>query len=196
MQLVPGIEGLVRELVGAGKNIFLDYKYFDIGETVKEAVSRAADLGVAMLTVHGNATVTRAAAAAKGPRLKILAVTLLTSLDLEDMKEIYGVERDTADFVCARAESASRAGVDGVIASPREAAAIRRRVPADFLIVTPGVRPAGTGLDDHKRSGTPTDAIADGADYLVVGRPITRASDPADVARRVVAEMQQAFDRR
>ncbi len=195
LQMAPGVEGFVREIIEGGNKVFLDYKYFDIGETVEKAVRRAAELGVTFLTVHGHAEIMRAAARGKaGSALKVLCVTLLTSLDAADVKEIFGTEIAVKDFVLARARKAAEAGCDGVIASPAEAAAIRRTVGSrEFLIVTPGVRRASDRTQDHKRSGTPAAALGDGADYLVVGRPIVQSEDPAAEARAFVQEMGAAL---
>lgn len=188
LDLIPG-------LVGAGNRIFLDLKYYDVPETVKRAVTRVASLGASFLTIHGNQKIIRAAVEGRGDSsLQLLAVTALTSLDREDMEEM-GYSGTIEDLVMRRAEKAKESGCDGVIASPREAAEIRRRTGEDFLIVTPGIRPAGRSLDDHKRSGTPTEAIQDGADYLVVGRPIRNAPNPREAAKAIIEEMQSAFDR-
>lgn len=196
LQMAPGVEGFIRELIAGGNKVFLDYKYFDIGETVEKAVRRAAEFGVTFLTVHGHAEIMRAAARGKaGSALKVLCVTLLTSLDAADVREIFGTEIAVKDFVLARAKKAAEAGCDGIIASPAEAAAIRRAVGSrEFLIVTPGVRRATDRTQDHKRSGTPAAALGDGADYLVVGRPIVQSQDPAAEARAFVHEMRAALN--
>ncbi len=198
LQMAPGVEGFIRELIDGGNQVFLDYKYFDIGETVEKAVRRAAEFGVTFLTVHGQAEIMRAAARGKaGSALKVLCVTLLTSLDAADVKELFGTEIAVKDFVLARARKSFESGCDGVIASPAEAAAIRAAIRGgDFLIVTPGVRRASDSTQDHKRSGTPAAALGDGADYLVVGRPIVQSADPAAEARAFVKEMQAALDAR
>jgi len=171
-----------------GKRIFLDMKLFDIGATVEAAVRGLAQFDLDFLTVHGDPHVVRAAKeGASGSDLKILAVTILTSLDRADLDACLIREGDLADLVLQRAAGAFEAGADGVIASPQEAAAIRALPEADGrLIVTPGVRPAGTALGDQKRVATPADAIAAGADHIVVGRPIWAAPDPAAAARAVL----------
>lgn len=185
---------LIPDLIAGGQHVFLDLKYYDVPETVKRAVARVASLGVSFLTIHGNGKIIRAAVEGRGgSTLKLLSVTALTSLDREDMEEL-GFSCSVEDLVLRRAEKAKQSGCDGVIASPREAAEIRRRVGGSFLIVTPGIRPAHRSLDDHKRSGTPAEAIASGADYLVVGRPIRNAPEPRAAADAILREMQAAFD--
>ena len=199
LQLMRANGDFVQYLLDSGKRVFLDYKYFDIADTVADAVGRAARMGVAFLTIHGNREIVRAAVAARGDAdLKLLAVTVLTSLDADDLKELYfGEDVDLRTLVLYRARNAIAHGCDGVVASPEEARAIRAIDGAGNLaIVTPGIRAAGAGLDDHKRAGTPGSAIADGSDYLVVGRPIIRAEDPVAAARLYIDQMQAAFDRR
>lgn len=184
---------LARRLIGDGKRVFLDMKLLDISNTVEKATANAATLGVTFLTVHGTDTKTLAAAV-KGrgtSPLKLLAVTVLTSLTQDDLAE-QGIARQPADLVLHRAGLASAAGFDGVIASGQEAAPLRRRVPGSFLIVTPGIRMAGGSAGDQARVTTPRKAIADGADYLVVGRPITEARDPKAAAEQVVLDMAGA----
>jgi orotidine-5'-phosphate decarboxylase len=189
---------LVPELMEQRKRVFLDLKFFDVPETVKRAVERVASLGVTFLTVHGNTKIIEAAVQGRGNSdLKLLAVTVLTSLDQDDMKDL-GFECSVQDLVIRRAARALEAGCDGVISSPREADKIRelaRLAKKDnkFLIVTPGVRPKGSSTDDHKRLAHPADAIDAGADYLVVGRPIREAADPQQVASEIIKEMQAAF---
>lgn len=171
-----------------GKRIFLDMKLFDIGATVEAAVRGLAQFDLDFLTVHGDPHVVRAAKeGASGSDLKILAVTILTSLDRADLDECLIRKGGLGDLVLQRAARAFEAGADGVIASPQEAAAIRA-LPhaAGRLIVTPGVRPAGADLGDQKRVATPADAIAAGADHIVVGRPIWAAADPAAQARAIL----------
>ena len=181
---------LARGLIGDGKRVFLDMKLLDIPNTVEKATANAAALGVTFLTIHGTDTKTLAAAIkgrAKSP-LKLMAVTVLTSLNQDDLAE-QGITSAPADLVLHRARLARTAGFDGVIASGLEAAPIRSAVPANFLIVTPGIRLAGGAAGDQARVTTPAKAIADGADYLVVGRPITQAKDPKAAAERVVTDM-------
>ena len=174
-----------------GKRIFLDMKLFDIGATVEAAVRGLAQFDLDFLTVHGDPHVVAAAKqGAAGSNMKILAVTILTSLDRADLDAALIQQGDIADLVQIRAGRALDAGADGVIASPQEAAAIRALPEAmGKLIVTPGVRPQGAALGDQKRVATPGQAIADGADHIVVGRPIWQAEDPAAAARAVLAEI-------
>ena len=174
-----------------GKRIFLDMKLFDIGATVEAAVRGLAQFDLDFLTVHGDPHVVAAAKqGAAGTDMKILAVTILTSLDRADLDAALIQPGDLADLVLTRAGRALDAGADGVIASPQEAAAIRALPEATGkLIVTPGVRPQGAALGDQKRVATPGQAIADGADHIVVGRPIWQAEDPAAAARAVLQEI-------
>lgn len=174
-----------------GKRIFLDMKLFDIGATVEAAVRGLAQFDLDFLTVHGDPHVVRAAKeGASGKDLKILAVTILTSLDRADLDASLIKPGDVQDLVLERAAKAFEAGADGVIASPQEAAAIRALPEAaGRLIVTPGVRPAGAALGDQKRVATPARAIGDGADHIVVGRPIWQAADPRGAAEAILAEL-------
>ena len=174
-----------------GKRIFLDMKLFDIGATVEAAVRGLAQFDLDFLTVHGDPHVVRAAReGAGGSQTKILAVTILTSLDRADLDAGLIVPGDIPDLVQTRAARAFEAGADGVIASPQEAALIRALPEsAGRLIVTPGVRPAGADLGDQKRVATPAQAIADGADHIVVGRPVWTAEDPGTAARAIVSEL-------
>jgi orotidine-5'-phosphate decarboxylase len=174
-----------------GKRIFLDMKLFDIGATVEAAVRGLAQFDLDFLTVHGDPHVVNAAKqGAAGSNLKILGVTILTSLDRADLDAALIQPGDVADLVLTRAARAFEAGADGVIASPQEAAAIRALPEAQGrLIVTPGVRPAGAALGDQKRVATPRQAIADGADHIVVGRPIWQAADPRAAAQAVLDEL-------
>lgn len=177
-----------------GKRIFLDLKLFDIGATVEAAVRGLARFDLDFLTVHGDPHVVRAAReGAGGSGMKILAVTILTSLDREDLDAGLIQAGTVPDLVVARAAAAMAAGADGVIASPQEAAAIRALPEAaDRLIVTPGVRPAGAALGDQKRVMTPAGALAAGADHVVVGRPIWQAPDPRQAAHAVLDELSGA----
>ena len=174
-----------------GKRVFLDMKFFDIGATVEAAVRGIAQYDLDFLTVHGDPQVVRAAQEGKrGTGLKILAVTILTSLDRADLDANLIKAGDIHDITLERAARALAAGADGVIASPQEAAMIRALPEAvGKLIVTPGVRPAGSAAGDQKRTATPYQAIKDGADHIVVGRPIWQATDPAAAARAVIAEL-------
>jgi orotidine-5'-phosphate decarboxylase len=177
-----------------GKRIFLDMKFFDIGATVEAAVRGIAQYDLDLLTVHGDPHVIRAAKeGAAGSNLKILAVTILTSLDREDLDRSMYKAGDVQDLVVERAGRAFDAGADGVIASPQESGLIRALPEsAGRLIVTPGVRPAGADAGDQKRITTPADAIKNGSDHIVVGRPIWKAADPRAAAQAIVAEMQSA----
>jgi len=184
---------LVRDLVASGRRVFLDLKYHDIPNTVAAAVREAAKLGVSMLTVHaaGSGKMLRAAAdaaRATNPALIVLAVTVLTSLDKSDLGEI-GVQGTVLDEVLRLSALAVANGCQGVVASAHEAAALRANLGDDFVIVTPGVRPAGSGHADQARVLTPAEAIAAGASYIVVGRPITEAADPAAEARAILSEI-------
>jgi orotidine-5'-phosphate decarboxylase len=174
-----------------GKRIFLDMKFFDIGATVEAAVRGVAQFDLDFLTVHGDPHVVRAAReGAGGSDMKILAVTILTSLDRDDLDASCIKAGDVADLVQERAGIALSNGADGVIASPQEAALIRALPEAEGkLIVTPGVRPAGAALGDQKRVMTPAQAIANGADHVVVGRPIWQAADPKKAAMDIQAEL-------
>ena len=190
--LTGGGLALANELkADHGKRIFLDLKLFDIGATIEAAVRGLAQFDLDFLTVHGDPHVVRAAREGVGASgMKILAVTVLTSLDRADLDAAQIKAGDIPDLVTERAERAFEAGAHGVIASPQEARAIRSLPNAEGrLIVTPGVRPAGSALGDQKRVMTPADAIAEGADHVVVGRPIHAAPDPAKAARAIVAEL-------
>lgn len=178
--LTGGGLALANELKDSGKRIFLDMKLFDIANTVETAVRGLTQFDLDFLTVHGDPHVVRAAVAGRGStKTRILAVTVLTSLDRSDLDDAMIVPGNPSDLVLERARRAFLAGADGVIASPLEARAVRE-IPEsrDRLIVTPGVRPAGSGLGDQKRVATPQVAILDGADHIVVGRPIVHAPDP------------------
>jgi orotidine-5'-phosphate decarboxylase len=181
---------IVRELVGSGRRVFLDLKYHDIPNTAAAAVREAAQLGVSMLTVHasGGGKMLRAAVEAAEPDLLVLAVTVLTSLDDVDLGKI-GLRGGVLDQVLRLAALALSNGCKGVVASAQEAAALREEFGHDFAIVTPGVRPAGSGHDDQARVVTPAEAIAAGASHIVVGRPITEASDPAAEARAILGQI-------
>ncbi|MBL3597405.1 orotidine-5'-phosphate decarboxylase [Rhodovulum sulfidophilum] len=190
--LTGGGLALARELKDEhGKRIFLDMKLFDIGATVEAAVRGLARFDLDFLTVHGDPHVVRAACeGAAGSRTKILAVTILTSLDRADLDAGLIRAGDLPDLVAERAGRAFGAGADGVIASPQEAAMIRALPEAaGKLIVTPGVRPAGAALGDQKRVATPARAVADGADHIVVGRPVWQAQDPRAAALAIQAEL-------
>jgi orotidine-5'-phosphate decarboxylase len=184
---------IVRELVGSGRRVFLDLKYHDIPNTVGAAVCEAVHLGVSMLTVHacGGGKMLRAAveaAQATNPNLLVLAATVLTSLDDADLN-IIGLRGGVLDQVLRLAALALSNGCQGIVASAQEASPLREEFGRDFTIVTPGVRPAGSGADDQARVVTPAEAIAAGASYIVVGRPITGAPDPAAEARAILGQL-------
>ncbi|HWY56334.1 MAG TPA: orotidine-5'-phosphate decarboxylase [Terriglobales bacterium] len=185
--------GVVRDLVASGRRVFLDLKYHDIPNTVASAVREAAALGVSMLTIHasGGSKMIRAATdagrSAKGA-LMVLGVTVLTSLDDDDLNQL-GIQGRVQDQVLRLAKLAIAGGCHGVVASAHEASALRSEVDGDFAIVTPGVRPAGVEHGDQARVVTPAEAIAAGATHIVVGRPITGATDPAGEARAILSQM-------
>lgn len=190
--LTGGGLALANELKGEhGKKIFLDMKLFDIGATVENAVRGLAQFDLDFLTVHGDPyVVTAAKEGAADKDMNILAVTILTSLDRQDLDGALIKEGDLRDLVQERAGNAFVAGADGVIASPQEAALIRALPEAKGkLIVTPGVRPTGAALGDQKRVATPSSAISDGADHIVVGRPIWQAPSPRAAAQAIVDEL-------
>jgi len=184
---------LVRDLVGSGRRVFLDLKYHDIPNTVAAAVREAAELGVSMLTVHaaGSSKMLRAAADAArlvNPALIVLGVTVLTSLDENDLEKV-GIGGTLLDEVLRLSTLALDNGCQGIVASAREASRLRAEFGDDFAIVTPGVRSAGAGHGDQVRVVTPAEAIAAGASYIVVGRPITEAPDPAAEAQAILGQI-------
>jgi orotidine-5'-phosphate decarboxylase len=184
---------LTRELVNAGKKVFVDLKLHDIGNTVARGVESIATLGATFLTVHAYPQTMKAAVEARaGSDLRILAVTVLTSYDDGDL-HAAGYRLNVSDLVEARAQQAQVLGVDGLVSSPEEAASLRKIVGHQMCLVTPGIRPAGAAAGDQKRIMTPARAIAAGADYLVVGRPITEAADPKLAADAIQAEIAQAL---
>lgn len=187
-----GLE-LARALKAEGKHVFLDMKLLDIGHTVERAVANATEFGVDFLTVHGQDLKTlKAAVMGRGKsRLKLLAVTALTNLTADDLKQ-QGSTLTPSELVLVRARLAREAGVDGVVASGQEAARIREVVGPDFLIVTPGIRLTGSATNDQERITTPDHAIAAGADYIVVGRPITQADDPRAAAETFIEHIRDA----
>ncbi len=185
---------LARELIAHGREVFIDAKLLDIGNTVERATAQIASLGARYLTVHASDTKTlRAAVRGRGQApLRLLAVTVLTNLDFRDLAE-QCVSRSPRDLVLHRARLAAEAGFDGVIASAQEASAIRAALPRRFMIVTPGIRPSGSAKDDQARVCTPADAIAAGADLLVIGRPIIDAPDPTASANAIIGEIAAAI---
>jgi orotidine-5'-phosphate decarboxylase len=192
--LFAGGTELARRLSDQGQKVFVDAKLLDIPHTVERATANIAALGASFLTVHGHDIKTmEAAMKGRGSSdLKLLAVTVLTSLDKPDLEQ-QGSAMTPAELVLHRAQLRREAGFDGVIASGHEAASIREATGDDFLIVTPGIRPAGADVGDQARIKTPARAIAAGADYLVVGRPITQAEDPGAAALAIVEEIEQAL---
>jgi orotidine-5'-phosphate decarboxylase len=186
---------LARELKAGGRDVFLDMKLLDIGATVEKAAANIARLNLDYLTVHGTdrKTLDAAVQGRGASKLKLLAVTVLTNLDGADLAQQGITGKSPAELVLRRALQAKQAGFDGVIASGQEAANIRAAVGPDFLIVTPGIRPAGSATDDQARVATPLQAIQSGATHLVVGRPITAAADPRSAASNIIAEIQSAL---
>jgi len=180
---------LVRKLADQGKKVFVDLKLHDIGNTVARGVESVAKLGATFLTVHAYPQTMKAAAEARaGTDLKILAVTVLTSYDDGDLRAA-GYRLGVADLVEARAQQAQMLGIDGLVCSAEEAPALRKIVGHQMPLITPGIRPAGSTTGDQKRIMTPARAIAAGADYLVVGRPVVEAADPRAVAQAILAEI-------
>lgn len=201
LQLNGGDE-FVKELKRDGKKVFLDYKYYDIGETIRRAVARAAEFDVDFLTVHGVTHILKSAVQGRDEvrkrlghvNLKIFCVTVLTSMDATDLREEGFSEKMTVEsLVVHRAKNALKAGVDGVIASAREVEKLKSEVSDQLIIVTPGIRSEHAGKDDQKRTATPYDAIKSGADYLVIGREITKSPDPVQSAHQIVLEMAKAL---
>jgi orotidine-5'-phosphate decarboxylase len=186
---------LAQLIAKRGKRVFWDCKLYDIGETVKQGVARAAERGISLITVHGDEAIMRAAVDGRGSStLLVFAISVLTSLHDEGLRQLgYMVPLD--DLIRLRVRNAVACGCDGIVASAQDNPTEIRRLAGSesLLIATPGIRPAGTALHDHRRSGTPAAAIASGADYLVVGRPITQHDDPAAQATRIIEEMQSAI---
>jgi len=179
-------------LIAAGKQVFLDLKLHDIGNTVTKGVESVAELGATFLTVHAYPQTMKAAVAGKrGSMLRILAVTVLTSYDDSDLAAA-GYDMSIGELAAARAQQARDTGVDGLVCSAAEAAHLRGIAGPGMVLVTPGIRPAGSASGDQKRIMTPARAIEAGADYLVIGRPIVEAADPRAAARSIVAEIEQA----
>ncbi|MEL7544959.1 MAG: orotidine-5'-phosphate decarboxylase [Pseudomonadota bacterium] len=185
---------LARELADAGRNVFFDAKLLDIGNTVEKSVRNIAKIGASFLTVHvtDRKTLDAAVRGRGGSGLKLLGVTVMTNLDGDDLTDQGIAGHTPADLVRHRAQMAHAAGFDGVIASAQEAADVRSATDDNFLVVTPGIRPAGSDAGDQSRVMTPAKAIAAGATHLVVGRPITQADDPAAAARAIAHEIAAA----
>jgi orotidine-5'-phosphate decarboxylase len=182
---------LVDELTNSGKQVFLDLKFFDIGETVKRAVAQVARRGIRFLTVHASSQVMRAAVEGKaGSNLQILAVTVLTSFDQSDLCD-YGHTSTVEALVEQRVRNAMAAGVEGIVCSPLEVWRVRQVAGPWAILVTPGVRSAGSAVGDQKRIATPAEAIERGANYLVIGRQVTRARDPRAEVHRILNEIRR-----
>jgi orotidine-5'-phosphate decarboxylase len=180
----------VRELIARGCDVFLDMKFYDIGETVKRAVAQVARAGVRFLTVHGSGAVMRAAVEGRGDStLELLAVTVLTSFDEADLRDL-GYPCDVRTLVELRVRNAREAGVDGLVCSPLEVGRVRELSGPEAVLVTPGVRSAGAESGDQKRIATPRAALEAGADWLVIGREITRAADPKAATARILNDIQ------
>jgi orotidine-5'-phosphate decarboxylase len=189
-----GLE-VVRELVSREKRVFLDIKLHDIPNTVARAVEAASDLGVDLLTLHasGGQRMMAAAAEARSSHLKLLGVTVLTSMTTDEMASVWGREISSVrDEVLRLANLGKEAGLDGIVSSALEASWIRQKNGPSFLIVTPGIRPAGSDADDQNRVATPREAVQSGADFLVIGRPITQADDPSAAFAAVLKEIEEA----
>ena len=194
LQLAGG-DAFARELKGQKKRVFLDYKYYDISETVKNAVACAAQMGIDFLSVHGVTEIMKGAVEGRGSSaMKILCVTVLTSMDADDLAEM-GVRSDVSveQLVVHRAVKAMEAGIDGVIASALEAEAIKKRTDGKLMVVTPGIRREGSPTHDQKRVATPEAAMRAGADYLVVGRDITALPNPRQAAHDIILKMARAL---
>lgn len=188
--VMAGGLALAEDLVQGGKKVFLDMKLHDIGNTVMHATARAAKLGATFLTVHAFPQTMRAAVEGRADSdLDILAVTVLTSWDDDDLKDA-GYAATVPELVARRAAQAEAIGIDGLVCSPAEAKDLRQRLGPKMLLVTPGIRPAGSEKGDQKRIMTPGDAIKAGADYMVIGRPILAAEDPKAAAEAIVAEIE------
>lgn len=194
--MAPGFFDLLEALKQDGKRVFVDLKFFDIPETVARAVRNLAERGADFCTIHGNQSIMEAAAKAKSGDLKVLAVTALTSLDQGDLTDL-GFQCDVADLVLSRARRALQAGCDGVVSSGLEVSKLRAEAPKELICVTPGIRPVENRVEaDQKRIMTPAAAIAAGADYLVIGRPIRDAADPCAMAAAIQAEIAAAVQQR
>lgn len=188
--VMAGGLALAEDLVHSGKKVFLDMKLHDIGNTVMQATRRAAQLGVTFLTVHAFPQTMRAAVEGReNSELVLLAVTVLTSWDDDDLKDA-GYAATVPELVARRAAQAEAIGIDGLVCSPAEAKDLRQRLGARMLLVTPGIRPAGSAKGDQKRIMTPAEAVKAGVDYMVIGRPILAADDPKAAAEAIVAEIE------
>lgn len=194
LSMARGFFELIAWLRAQDKQVFVDLKFFDIPQTVAHAVARLSSHDVQLCTVHGNQSMMRAAGEAKAGNLKVLAVTALTSLDRGDLDDL-GFACDVEELVLSRAKRALAAGCDGIVSSGLEVARLRRFAPSELVVVTPGIRPiANQPEGDQKRVMTPAKAIAVGADYLVVGRPVRNAADPRAAAQAIQAEIATALE--
>ncbi|MFT4045064.1 MAG: orotidine-5'-phosphate decarboxylase [Solimonas sp.] len=194
--MAPGFFELLDALKSDGKKVFVDLKFFDIPETVARAVRNLSERGADFCTVHGNQSIMEAAANARSGDTKVLAVTALTSLDQGDLNDL-GFACNVADLVLSRARRALAAGCDGVVSSGLEVEKLRREAPRELICVTPGIRPVENRVEaDQKRVMTPAAAIAAGADYLVIGRPIRDAADPRAMAQKIQSEIAAALGAR
>jgi orotidine-5'-phosphate decarboxylase len=194
LQLAGG-NRIARDLKSRGKKVFLDYKYYDIQETIKNAVARAADMKIDFLTVHGVSSILSSAVEGRGNSpMKILCVTVLTSMDAEDIKEMgFRPSVSVKNLVLHRAQKALQLGVDGVIASALEVPDIKKLSHGKLMVVTPGIRREGSAVHDQKRVATPYKAVRAGADYLVIGRDITSVPDPKVAAHDIILQMADAL---
>lgn len=194
--IANGADNLIQGLIDGGKNVFIDAKLYDIENTVELAVRTAADRKIKFITVHHNEKVVKAAVRGRGDRdIKIFVVPLLTMFDIQNLRDM-GIRKTVGEVIARNAERALEFGCDGVIASPRDdipgIKMIAKGKGKTLLVATPGVRPSGSSTDDHRRFGTPADAIRNGADYLIVGRPIYRSTNPLKAARSIISEMEAA----
>jgi orotidine-5'-phosphate decarboxylase len=198
LQFAGGLELAEKLIKEYKKKVFLDSKLLDISQTIKGAVENIARMGVSFLTIHGGSkNIQSAVAASRGTNLKIFTITVLTHLDAHDLKDLYGdIEIDVEGLVRRRALQAVTAGADGVIASGQEAAMIREIAGNAIRIITPGIRPDGSEINDQVRVTTPREAILAGADYLVVGRPILQSSDRKGTAKKILNEISEALTAR
>lgn len=197
LQLAGG-DQFAKELKAKNKRVLLDYKYHDIGNTIENAVRRATELGIDFLTVHGTSSILRSAVKGKGnSSLKLFIVTVLTNMDTKDLEEMgYPPNTVVENIVVHRAKKALEAGIDGVIAAGAEAATIKSVTKNHLMVVSPAIRPDGSPLNDQKRVLKPREAIENGADYLVIGRPILAAKSPKEAAHAIIKEMAEALSRK
>lgn len=192
LQFTGGAD-MINWLLKNNKKVFLDMKYYDIPETVASVVEQVSKIGVHFLTIHGNSKIIEQAVKARGNSgLKLLAITVLTSMDADDLNEL-GMSCPVDEMVSYRVQKAVDFGCDGIITSGREAGLIKKKFGNSILTITPGIRPGGTVLHEHKRAVTPGEAIKSGADYLVIGRPIYDAEEPRNVTLTIINEINNAL---